>query len=364
MSLSFVRYLWEDGYSVKRRSLEPMTSIPIDRNAVAREQKAQLEQRFLLDKSRILVAIKGQFIGVKNQPTYFSYQQLITHGWCTNQEHQSIANELLYLGQAKQAEISAKGGNRDLIDYFVWLAPIDSPELNQLLDAKAQSEDKMALSAIDIRVAAMLNPEFDVNLLIYAKGLVNWHFKNTFCACCGHPSQISACGHSRTCRNPLCEQVHFPKIEPAVIFSIETMIHEQNNLLLARQASWPDKRYSVVAGFAEVGETLEDAVKREALEEVGLEVENISYVASQPWPFPASLMLAFQSETKQNNIRLLDKELEHADWFSASKLTSMVQNGELLLPFSFSVSWQLIDAWYKNETGNPLNSLMQQAPKQ
>ncbi|MDQ7050464.1 MAG: NAD(+) diphosphatase [Enterobacterales bacterium] len=335
-----------------------MTFIPLDRNAAVREQNDQLKQRFLLDSSQILVAVKGQFIGVNNQPRYFSYQQLIKKGWTTSHDHQSLASELLYLGQASKPAESTNLQSNPVTDYFVWLPSVDNQQLNQLLAKNQQSNDKLALSTINIRVAAMVNPDFDVNLLIYAKGLVNWHFKNTFCACCGHPSQISASGHSRTCHNSQCEQVHFPKIEPAVIFSIETIIDGESNLLLARQASWAEKRYSVVAGFSEVGETLEDSVKREAMEEVGLAVEKIQYIASQPWPFPASLMIAFQCETKQSSIRLLDKELEHAAWFSANKLTTRVQSGELLLPFSFSVSWQLIDRWYQQETGNQLSSLV------
>jgi len=329
-----------------------MTSTSFDRNAAIRDQTDQLDRRLISASSRILVAVKGLFLGIDNRPHFFSYQQLITQGWIKETDKPFLHEQFCYLGQSNDQRITPNPSRLSFVDYFVWIAPTNT-QFNT-----SYQQDQLSFEPIDLRKAAMINPEWDVELMIYATGLVNWHYRNAFCGKCGYCSQISSAGHSRVCQNPECKQVHFPKIEPAVICSIESVINSENNLLLARQPSWPDKRYSVIAGFSEVGETLEATVKREAMEEVGLLVENIQYVASQPWPFPSSLMLAFSCETKQQSIRLLDKELEHADWFSANKLEKMVQKGDLLLPFAFSVSWRLIDQWYQKETGKKLQDLV------
>ena len=119
----------------------------------------------------------------------------------------------------------------------------------------------------------------------------------------------------------------------------------QDKILLGRQTSWPDKRYSVIAGFVEPGETLEQAVARESYEETGLTLKRIEYYRSQPWPFPQSLMVGFTAEAIHPEIKLLDQELEEAHWFSRQELRAAVKADELVLPFEFSISRELINQW-------------------
>lgn len=299
----------------------------LNRRGEIRQDQQRVDRWFSLDSSKTLLAFKGKFVCDNNKPAYFSYQQLCEFGY----DSENV--EKIYLGQEEQTH------------YFV----ISVKHLDKSL------ED---LQILDLRTAALSAELFDISSLFYSQGLINWHFTHGYCAKCGSKTESSQAGHSRDCLNLSCGKQHFPRIEPAVIFSIESHINDVPHLLLARQPSWPEKRYSVLAGFAEHGESLELAVEREAMEEVGLAVDNIKYIHSQPWPFPASLMLGFQCETNQHEISLIDQELEIAEWFSAEDITIKLQSGELLMPFSVSISWHLIDLWYKKQTGHSLKTVI------
>ena len=136
----------------------------------------------------------------------------------------------------------------------------------------------------------------------------HWHNTHQYCGFCGHQTFAQDSGFVRTCSNPECKKQHFPRTDAAVICAITY----QDKILLGRQASWPENRWSVIAGFVEPGESLEQAVAREALEEAGVSVANIRYFASQPWPFPQSLMVGFTAEAQNDEISLKDQELEQA----------------------------------------------------
>ncbi len=328
-----------------------MIQLEFNRNATLRNQSDRLLEILNNPNSRIILAQNGHLLGIENKLVFVTFKEILESDSLSAKQSKAILQGLIYLGQTPNKDSM---NNLSCHDYFVLHWDEHSATCNQLKNLL----EKKQYSPIDIRKAALNSSDFEAMLLIYSKGLLNWHIKNTFCSCCGNPSDFSSAGHARKCRNQTCQQVHFPKIEPAVIFSIETQIEKKNSILLARQALWPEKRFSVVAGFSEVGETLEEAVKRESLEEVGLEVEKVEYVASQAWPFPASLMLAFKTETKQTNIRLVDKELEEAKWFNALALKQAVETQQVKLPFAFSVSWHLIDIWYQKETGQGLASLV------
>lgn len=174
-----------------------------------------------------------------------------------------------------------------------------------------------------------------------AIGIEHWHNTHQYCGYCGHTTYSKLAGFVRQCSNPNCAKEHFPRTDAAVICAITF----QDKILLGRQASWPENRYSVIAGFVEPGESLEQAVAREADEEVGLEVTNIQYFGSQPWPFPQSLMTGFTADATHSNIRLKDQELEHADWFSRQQLIDLIANDELILPYRYSISRALIENW-------------------
>lgn len=159
--------------------------------------------------------------------------------------------------------------------------------------------------------------------------ILNWRKNNNYCGACGGPLLISPSELSVQCG--ACGNLLFPRISPAIIVAIE----KGNQLLLARSGRFPQGMFSVIAGFVEPGETFEECVKREVLEEVGINVSNIRYVSSQPWPFPDSLMVGFAAKWKSGDIRIDNDEIVAADWFTVDTMPP--------LPGKDSIARKLID---------------------
>jgi len=180
-------------------------------------------------------------------------------------------------------------------------------------------------------------PLDEANLAAHARALVLWHASQSFCGICGSPALPNAGGNTRRCANSDCAREVFPRTDPAVI----VLVHDGERCLLGRQASWPDDRYSTIAGFVEPGESLEDAVRREVYEETNVRVGAVHYHSSQPWPFPSSLMLGFIAEATTDTITLNDGELEDAQWFTRDQLRSKFPK----LPFRISIARRLVDHW-------------------
>jgi NAD+ diphosphatase len=199
----------------------------------------------------------------------------------------------------------------------------------------------------ELRALAGSLPDDEAGLLAYARALVIWRERHRFCGRCGSPTASASAGHVRVCTNPECAIEQFPRIDPAII----VLVTDGERALLGRQASWPPRRYSTIAGFVEPGESLEDAVAREVLEETGVQVDRIDYHSSQPWPFPSSLMLGFTAHAATTEIRLADQELEDAQWFTRAQ----VADGEIALPTSFSISFRLVEQWYDAGSPTPLS---------
>jgi NAD+ diphosphatase len=179
-------------------------------------------------------------------------------------------------------------------------------------------------------------------LLALARAMTYWHQRHRFCGDCGSPTQSADGGFVRRCTNPACGKQHFPRTDPAIIVQVSA----GDKCLLARQAVWPPGRYSVLAGFVEPGESVEDAVIREVLEETNIRVTNIHYYASQPWPFPASLMLGYTAEATNVDLHYTDDELEHARWISRRELKEALQAETIKLPPPLSISHRLIESWF------------------
>ncbi len=196
----------------------------------------------------------------------------------------------------------------------------------------------------DLRVLAPRLPADEAGLLGYARAMLSWRRRHRFCPACGSPTAPRRSGHALVCVNPACLTEQFPRIDPAII----VLVSDDGRALLGRQASWPPGRYSTIAGFVEPGESLEDAVTREVSEETGVAIERIEYFASQPWPFPASLMLGFHARAVSTAILRNDLELEDARWFSREQIAA----GAVLLPPVHSISFSLIEHWF--DTTGPL----------
>lgn len=178
----------------------------------------------------------------------------------------------------------------------------------------------------------------DSGLLSYVRALLLWRTRHRHCGVCGAPMQPRNAGHSLACTRSGCGEEYFPRIDPAVI----VLVTHRRQALLGRQASWPAGRYSALSGFVEAGESLEDAVVREVHEETGVSVSAVRYFASQPWPFPASLMLGFHARAALRRPVRLDGELEDARWFSVEELRAAPP---ALLPQPHTIARRLVDAW-------------------
>lgn len=206
----------------------------------------------------------------------------------------------------------------------------------------------------DLRAHAQLLDDFEAGLAAYARAMVIWHQRHRHCGVCGAPTFSQAHGHRRGCSNSACGTEHFPRVDPAIIVAISC----GEKLLLARQAGWPEKRYSVLAGFVEPGESLEDCVRREVLEESGVVIRQCDYHSSQPWPFPSGLMLGFTAQTDSEEL-ILDDELEHALWVSPEELVGAIAAGELKPPSGFSISRRLVEDWYLERRGISLGEAVE-----
>lgn len=205
----------------------------------------------------------------------------------------------------------------------------------------------------DLRLAGALLAPIEAGFAAFARGLQFWHAKHRFCAVCGSPSMVSHAGHRRVCVEPSCGAEHFPRTDPAIIVAVEF----ESAILLGRQASWPPNRYSTLAGFVEPGESLEDAVRREVFEESGVRVAFADYHSSQPWPFPASLMLGFSATAASKDLSI-GPELEDARWFSLAEFESALMLGTLKVPPSVSVSYRLIEAWYEKTSERDFSTFL------
>ena len=187
-------------------------------------------------------------------------------------------------------------------------------------------------------------PEADRGVVVQAQALSEWHRAHRFCPRCGGGLVVSQGGYVLTCES--CERQHFPRTDPAVIM----LVTDGDRALLGRQPVWPPGRYSTLAGFVDPGESLEEAVIREVMEEAGVEVTDVTYFGNQPWPFPSSLMVGFFARAVTTDISVDDDELEAARWFSREEMRAEAEAGTLLLPGGISISRSLVEAWY----GGPL----------
>jgi NAD+ diphosphatase len=192
------------------------------------------------------------------------------------------------------------------------------------------------------RLATALDP-IDAGYLAYARALVHWHQGHQFCGVCGSNTKAGRGGHERACLNSDCGRVHFPRTDPAVIMLVTHPTEEK--CLLGHNKKFQGLRFSTVAGFVEPGEMLEQAVAREVYEETNIQVVDVEYKASQPWPFPASIMLGFRARAINTDIICHDEELSEARWFSRQEVLDMAGAKEMLPPTNLSISRWLIDGW-------------------
>ena len=242
----------------------------------------------------------------------------------------SQSNQLTFVKGASLGEYDSQ------IDYFLGVKDGENFFLRHLNDETLTSEFK-SLRAI----GSFLSPR-DIGLAVHAQGLANWHSKHPRCSLCGGPTVVVLAGAVRRCSADQSE--HYPRTDSAIIVLIK---NDKDQILLGRQKVWPKYRFSTFAGFVEPGESFEHCVIREVREEAGVELTKINYLGSQPWPFPASLMIAFEAITNTPELARPDgDEIEEIRWFSREEMKSAILDKSLILPFEISVARQMINAWY------------------
>ena len=248
----------------------------------------------------------------------------------SSEKFASQSNQLAFVKGASLGEYDSQ------IDYFLGVKDGENFFLRHLNDETLTSEFK-SLRAI----GSFLSPR-DIGLAVHAQGLANWHSKHPRCSLCGGPTVVVLAGAVRRC--PTDQSEHYPRTDSAIIVLIK---NDKDQILLGRQKVWPKHRFSTFAGFVEPGESFEHCVIREVREEAGVELTKINYLGSQPWPFPASLMIAFEAITNTPELARPDgDEIEEIRWFSREDMKSAILDKSLILPFEISVARQMINAWY------------------
>jgi NAD+ diphosphatase len=204
--------------------------------------------------------------------------------------------------------------------------------------------DRADLALIDMRsiaIQGLLAPDL-IGMMGQAKALMHWHTRHSHCANCGATTRVAAAGWRREC--DACRAQHFPRTDPVVIM----LAVDGDNCLLGRQARFPKAMYSCLAGFLEPGETIEDAVRREIFEEAGIVCGEVAYLASQPWPFPSSLMIGCIAQARTRELHVDGVELEDARWFSREEAASMLQgrhSGKLQAPHPMAIANYILRLW-------------------
>ncbi|MGN6332318.1 MAG: NAD(+) diphosphatase [Motilibacteraceae bacterium] len=290
-----------------------------DRAAHHRTDEAWLDKAWADDATRVLAVSKGRVLveNVSDGPSETVRLHLVAPA-------KAPAGERMFLGEHAGTAYFAVRAER-------LVAPLGDP--GDLVEA-------------GLREVGTLLDDLETGLLVDAVALANWHDTHTHCPRCGAPTASTAGGHVRRCPDDGSE--HYPRTDPAVIM---TVVDADDRLLLGHQAVWPANRFSTLAGFVEPGESLEQAVAREVLEESGVVVAAAEYLGSQPWPFPASLMLGFCARASTTEVVTDDEEISEARWFSREQLADAVRTGDVLLPPAVSIARRLIEHWF----GGPLD---------
>ncbi|GAA0406410.1 NTP pyrophosphohydrolase [Acrocarpospora corrugata] len=278
----------------------------IDRSALLRQDAAWLERAWAEEATRVVLVNNGETL--------------------VRRDAEGAGLVLLPPGEAPEGRRYLLGLDTRNIAYFA--VNTELPELP-------------GTEITGLRQAGALLDDRDSGLLVYAVALEAWHSTHEFCPRCGSRTEVTAGGHVRTC--PRDASQHFPRVDPAVIMAV---YDDDDRILLARGPQWPEGRMSVLAGFVEPGESLEQAVIREVLEEVGVTVKAPRYLGSQPWPFPRSLMLGFFARAATTELTRDPEEIAEARWFTRAELVAALDSGDLRLPPPVSIARRLIETWY------------------
>jgi NAD+ diphosphatase len=288
-----------------------LSGLDLDRAAALRSSPSMLEEAWRRSETRVVPVWRSKHLVLREETT----SVLLFRA----DELEAYRESRVLLGTSAGAALFA-----------VDLSPVE--ELSAALRLPPEH------GVLGLREAAPLVSQSDGALLAYASGILSWHRRNRFCGICGVATLSTQGGHVRICSDAACGEQHFPRTDPAVIM----LVVDGDRALLGRQSAWLPGVYSTLAGFVEPGESLEEAVRREVFEETSVEIEDIRYHSSQPWPFPSSLMLGFEARARTREIRLQQDELEDARWFTRDQVR---RRHGMELPSTISIARRLIEDW-------------------
>ena len=309
---------------LQRSLLNVFTYSNLDRMVKHRKQEDQLFNLQRTPHARFLVFHNNQFLirtRAKTSPRFLNFEEIT--------QLNSTSRNVIFLGSRKAKH------------YFA--AEINNTQAAHDLISEEQT-------FIGLRECGRGLKSHNASLLSYAKAMFNWHENHGFCGVCGFVTESGQGGHVRKCTNVTCGKTHFPRTDPAIIVAVT----HNDRCLFGRQKSWPPKRFSVVAGFVEPGESIEQAVAREVCEETNIKIDRIYYHSSQPWPFPGSIMLGFSATATTDNICLNDGELQEAHWRSTDEIIAGLESDEFRLPTPLSIAYRLIEDWFNANASESL----------
>jgi NAD+ diphosphatase len=298
----------------------PFTGNPLDRRADKRTDTAWVADH--LATARILPVFQGQVL-VTGGPVLKAAAVAIgiAQGLATPKA------AFVFLG----LEDAGLDGERAVFALDV----TEAPEAGEILKSYGEFRD--------LRQASLVLRRKDLAILSQAKGMIEWHSRHGFCSRCGAKTDTADAGTKRVC--PLCGAEHFPRTDPAVIM----LATYGDKCLLARNVNWTPDFYSCLAGFMEPGESVEEAVRRELYEEAGVVAGAVRYFASQPWPFPAALMIGCYAEAESTALTLAPIEIADAVWYTRDEARALLE-GQIEArrgPMKTAIAWHLIDGWVK-----------------
>ncbi|MDJ0321451.1 NAD(+) diphosphatase [Pseudarthrobacter sp. PS3-L1] len=309
----------------------PVVQARIDRGSLKRSRAGMVEELLATPGTQAMVIAGRQALVGESSLILLSANDAIT--LLARGGHR--ARHAIYLGSAEPGSDLATGTETVLLVLDDALDPADvgAPSGSRWLGFR--------------EIAATLNAT-ETALFIEASAIANWHALHTHCPRCGTPTVVESGGWVRRC--PADGSEHYPRTDPAIIV---TVVGPDGRVLLGGGGAWDSKVHSTLAGFVEPGESLEQAVIREIQEEVGVRITGSQYLGSQPWPFPASLMLGFTASTEDTHVQPDGVEVTRARWFSRTELQEAILDGEIIIPGSLSISRALIEHWY----GGPIETL-------
>ena len=314
----------------------PLSLAEVDRAAHLRLDESYLKAAW--KNAQVLQFQDEKFLINENQVKFVAGSEL--------GEYQSQSDYFLGVeyveskNESKSSSNSGNSGNEVSTNFFV-----------RNYSSEAQADEELPIENLRTlrEIGSFLSPR-DIGLSVHAQGLANWHKKHPRCSQCGAATSVISGGSVRKCL--IDESEHYPRTDSAIIVLVKD---DQDRVLLGRQKVWPKNRFSTFAGFVEPGESFEHCVLREVAEEAGINLKKINYLGSQPWPFPSSLMIAFEATTDNPTAARPDgDEIEEIRWFSRAEMKQAIIDSTLILPLDISVARQMINGWYGDDAAKDL----------